>query len=113
MSFLLTPSVDLSTMPTMAEVGVVVGAKDEGVPLLDARFLTLVPNAIVLATEFWIVTGHDAVEPEGTEVTSVLVVVYFDVVCSETGQLSKPVDKQPVPVYVVELISVVVVKPVA
>jgi hypothetical protein len=52
MSLLLTPPVSPSTTPVIPEVGVVVGTKDVGVPLVDARFLTLVPNAMVLATEF-------------------------------------------------------------
>lgn len=113
MSLLLTPPVSPSMTPVIPDVGVLVGTKDVGVPLVDSRFLTFVPNAIVLATEFCVVAGHVAVDPDGTEVISVLVAVYFDVVCSDTGQLSRPVDRQPVPVYVVELMSVVVVKPVA
>jgi hypothetical protein len=47
---------------------------------VDAKALAFAPKAIVLATKLWVVAGNVAVDPEGTEVASILVTVFLDVI---------------------------------
>jgi hypothetical protein len=46
---------------------------------MEVKTLAFAPKAIVAATELFVVAGNVAVDPEGTEVTSVLVTVFLDV----------------------------------
>jgi hypothetical protein len=64
----------------------------------------------VLVTEFRVEAGKVAVEPDGTEVTRVIVEVDFSVVCSDPGQLTRPGDSQLTPVKICFVESVVVVR---
>ena len=65
---------------------------------------------MVVGTEARVVAGKEALTPEGTAVTSVLVAVNFDVVCSDTGQSTNPVERHPTPTYVILVLKVVVVR---
>jgi hypothetical protein len=64
------------------------------------RFCAFAPKARVLGTDFCVNVGSDAVEPDDTVVTNILVDVDFIVVWSEPGQLIKFEDRQPMPVYI-------------
>jgi len=110
MILLLTPPVSplrIVLLVLLLEDGV--GTYDTGLPLVALIPWIFVPKAIVLTTVFCIVAGNVASEPEGTAVTKVLVTVFLEVDCSETGQFTSPVDRHTVAVYVTSVLIVVVV----
>jgi hypothetical protein len=107
-TLLLTPPVSPLIMVLLPEDGV--GIYDTGLPLVALIPWIFVPKAILLTTVFCIVAGNVASEPEGTAVTKVLVTVFLEVDCSETGQFTSPVDRHTVAVYVTLVLIVVVVK---
>jgi len=106
MTLLLTPPVSPLITLLLPEDGV--GTYDTGLPLVALIFWIFVPKAIVLRTVFCVVAGNVASEPEGTAVTKVLVTVFFEVDCSETGQFTSPVDRHTVAVCVTSVLVVVV-----
>jgi hypothetical protein len=108
MTLLLTPPVSPMIMVLLPEDGV--GTYDTGLPLVALIPWIFVPKAILLTTVFCIVAGNVASEPEGTAVTKVLVTVFLEVDCSETGQFTSPVDRHTVAVYVTSVLIVVVVR---
>lgn len=112
MTLLLTPPVSplITLLIPEDDVAVETGTYDTGVPLVALSFWIFVPKAIVLTRVFCVVAGNVAAEPEGTAVTRVLVTVFFDVDCSETGQFTSPVDRHAVAVYVTSVLVVMVVK---
>jgi hypothetical protein len=110
MILLLTPPVSplrIVLLVLLLEDGV--GTYDTGLPLVALIPWIFVPKAIVLTTVVCIVAGNVASEPEGTAVTKVLVTVFLEVDCSETGQFTSPVDRHTVAVYVTSVLIVVVV----
>jgi hypothetical protein len=110
MTLLLAPPVFPLITLLIPEDGDGVGIYDTGLPLVALIFWIFVPKAIVLTTIFCVVTGNVASEPEGTAVTRVLVTVFFEVDCNETGQFTSPVDWHTVAVYVTSVLVVVVVR---
>lgn len=74
------------------------GTYDVGLPESITKLCAPSPKATGLGTEFAVRVGNVAVEPDGTAVTSVSVVVDLRVVCSEPGQLIRPEDSQLTPV---------------
>jgi hypothetical protein len=108
MTLLLTPPVSPLIMVLLTEDGV--GTYDTGLPLVARIAWIFVPKAILLTVVFCFVVGNVASEPEGTAVTKVLVTVFLEVDCSETGQFTSPVDRHAVAVYVTSVLIVVVVR---
>lgn len=76
------------------------GIYEAGLPVVASTDLMFVPKGTGLATTLSVEVGNTAVEPDGTAVISVLVLITFVVLWSEAGQLVRPGDWQTTPVYV-------------
>lgn len=85
------------------------GVNSFGAPLLEINDCALDPKLTTSWTIAFVATGKTASTPDATAVMNVSVATNFRIVWSCGGQLTKPVVKHSIPVYVTFLLSVVVV----